>query len=403
MSAATAIAHAARTEILTEVITEESEFEGLESEWDELLDASDQCAFFLRWMWLRLWWRTFRPPASRLFLITCRDEGGRLMGLAPFYIRERRVAGLPGPREILFVGTGVFAQTSERLDVVARRGREMEVSRAVALCLSASNDWDRLWLVEIPSGSIMLPYLYAALGPGARVEPCGHSRYIDATLDWDGCKSGFGSAIRRKALPHMRQLFKSHDCRFISVQRREELGPAMARLIGLHQARWQSKGEPGAFALRGAEEFLMEAVRQSFERGKARLWLLEADGEVIAALLAFVDNGVAHYYTTGFDAGHARKSPGSAIMSLSIKECVEDPLVREVDLMSGNNLYKQSWSKITRESVRVEVSRASWRTSLYDVRERLKDTTRAIGRATLPLKLRSAIYKLIVRRRYYSS
>jgi CelD/BcsL family acetyltransferase involved in cellulose biosynthesis len=398
-----ALAPAARTGIITGVIIEESDFEALESEWDELLDASDQCAFFLRWMWLRLWWRTFRPPASRLFLITCRDERGRLTGLAPFYIRERRVAGLPGPREILFIGTGVFAHTSERLDVIARRGWEPEVSRAVATCLSASNDWDRLRLGEIPAKSSMLAYLFAALGPDARIEPCGGSRHIDTTLDWERCKSRFGSTIRRKALPHMRQLFETHDCRFISIQRREELEPAMAELIELHQARWQSKGEPGAFALTGAEEFLMEAVRQSFDRGKLRLWLLKAEGEVIAALLAFVDNGVAHYYTTGFDARHAKKSPGSAIMSLCVKECVEDPLIREVDLMGGNSPYKQSWSKLTRESVRVEVSRRSWRMNLYDAGEKLVQKTRAMGRAMLPLKLRSAIYKLIVRHRYYAS
>ncbi len=387
----------------TEVITTEGRFEALESEWDELLDASDQCVFFLRWWWLRLWWRTFRPAAGRLMLITCRDEGGRLMGLAPFYTRERRVAGLPGPREVLFIGTGVFAQTSEYLDVIARRGREAEVARSVAGCLSASGDWDRLWLNEVPASSSVLPHLLAALGKDARVEDCGGSRYIDTTLDWDACKGGFGSMIRRKALPHLRQLFKSHDCRFISVRQAEDLEPAMAELMRLHQARWQSKGEPGSFALTGAEEFLREAMRQSFDRGKLRLWLLEAEGEVIAALLAFVDNGVAHFYTSGFDAKHAKKSPGSAIISLCVKDCVEDPSIREVDLMSGNSPYKQSWSKLTRESVRVIQSRAGWRTSLYEGGEKLKDKARAVGRATLPLRLRSAIYKLIVRRRYYAN
>jgi hypothetical protein len=90
-------------------------------------------------------------------------------------------------------------------------------------------------------------------------------------------------------------------------------------------------------------------------------------------------------------------------MSLCVKECVEDPLIREVDLMGGNSPYKQSWSKLTRESVRVEVSRRSWRMNLYDAGEKLVRKTRAMGRAMLPLKLRSAIYKLIVRHRYYAS
>jgi len=61
-----------------ELLAEEEQFDSIRDEWDELLDDSGQCVFFLRWAWNRLWWRMYAPRQSRLSLIACRDERGRL-------------------------------------------------------------------------------------------------------------------------------------------------------------------------------------------------------------------------------------------------------------------------------------------------------------------------------------
>src|SRR5438128_12318167 len=88
-----------------EVLTDDMQFDSIREEWDELLDHSDQGVFFLRWAWNRLWWRTYRPPDSHLFVIACRDERGLLVGLAPFYRRQRKIAGFLYLNEVLFLGT----------------------------------------------------------------------------------------------------------------------------------------------------------------------------------------------------------------------------------------------------------------------------------------------------------
>src|SRR5436853_7137223 len=91
----------------TEIHTTEEAFDDLRLEWDELLEASRQQNYFLRWHWARTWWKTFRPSHSHLFLITCRDADDPLIGLAPLYWRQRTSAGLHHLREILFLGTGI--------------------------------------------------------------------------------------------------------------------------------------------------------------------------------------------------------------------------------------------------------------------------------------------------------
>src|ERR1044071_10410399 len=106
------------------VVSEEADFDALAEEWDKLLEESQQRVYFLRWGWTRAWWRAFKPSGSRLMIIACRDGEGRLAGLAPFYVAQRRTAGIPHVREGLFIGTGIYAQTSEYLDMIARRGSE---------------------------------------------------------------------------------------------------------------------------------------------------------------------------------------------------------------------------------------------------------------------------------------
>src|SRR4030095_8111411 len=110
-----------------------------------------------------------RPPDSQLFIIACRDEQNALVGLAPFYLRQRRTAGIPHLRELLFLGTGVYAQNRQYTDIVARRGYEGLVVETVFDCLESRDDWDSLCLREIPAASVTLTHLSDALGQRAHV------------------------------------------------------------------------------------------------------------------------------------------------------------------------------------------------------------------------------------------
>src|SRR5438128_1505363 len=134
-------------------LTDDMQFDSLREEWDELIDHSAQRVFFLRWSWNRLWWREYRPPNSHLFLVSCRTENGQLVGLAPFYWRQQRAVGIPHLREVLFLGTGVSIWTSEYLDIVSRFGYEQVVAETIAGFLQQRDDWDRLWLWDIPATS----------------------------------------------------------------------------------------------------------------------------------------------------------------------------------------------------------------------------------------------------------
>lgn len=388
------------TALRASVLTDELDFELLAPEWDWLLEQSDQRVFFLRSAWNRLWWRLLRPPDSQLFIITCRDEQGALFGLAPFYLRQRRTAGIPHLRELLFLGTGVYAQTSEYLDVVARHGFERQVAEAIVECLERSNDWDRLCLKEIPASSAILVHLVAGLGEDTKIEVCNRSYYIDTTIDWATFVRGLSNSARDNVVRRTRRLFDSHACKLKRVETANELEPAMEALVRLHQARWQSRGEPGTFALPNFEEFLKEAMRTSLRDQRLGFTTLEVDGNIAGARVDFVDNHIAHWFQSGFDPAYAKQGVGSVMNGLCIRAWIEDELVHEYDFMGGSGEYKESWTKDYKESVCVTLARPGMRSKTYNGIATAKAMGKSLLRATVPQPIRSAGHRLITQRHY---
>lgn len=382
------------------VITDEAAFAALGQEWDRLLDESDQCVYFLRWSWNQLWWRVFKPAGSSLYLITCRDAQNQLVGLAPLYLRQRRTAGIPHIRELAFLGTGVFAQTSEYLDIISRRGCERAVAEAVVGFLQNDRRWERLWLNEVPASSLVLPFLHTALGDAAQVSPNNHSHQIDTTVDWETFRQSLSRSTRKHLTRQMRRFIDTYACEFSRVRRTEELQPALDALVQLHQARWNSKGEPGSFALPGVEEMLREAARRSFAEGRLRLWTLRLNGDIKAVRLAFFDNGIVHAFQGGFDPAYAKDSLGSVMLGLCIRDCLEAMEVREYDFMSGTDAYKDWWAKTGRDIVTLVYLRSGIRPMAYTSLIRARNLGRSLSRAVVPQAVRRAAFRMLERRHY---
>lgn len=384
----------------TSAVTDDAAFDALAPEWDELLEQSDQRVFFLRFSWNRLWWQMLRPPDSELFIVTCRDEQHKLVGLAPLYLRQRRTAGIPHVRELLFLGTGVFAHTSEYLNVVARRGYERAVINATVGCLQRNGDWDRLFLREIPASSTMLAHLLEALGEDTEIETCNRSYSIDTTVNWETFLNGASHSARQAVLGRTRKFFNLHECKLKRVEKADELELAADALVRLHQARWQSKGEPGTFALPGVEDFLRESMRVSLAEDRLGLTTLEVDGSIAAVRLDFLDNHVAHAFQAGFDPAYANLSLGNVMNGLCIRACIEDERVREYDLMGGSAGYKELWTTNHKNSVCLTLVRRSARSRAYGSIERAKVMGRSLLRATVPEPIRIAGHRLINQRHY---
>lgn len=365
------------------VLTNADAITQLQSEWNDLVEQSEQGVFFLRWRWVQLWWQMYAPANSHLYLLTCRNERGQLVGLAPLYLRRRAQL-----RELYALGTGIEIKTSEYLNLLARRGFESEVGNAFAQYLLQRRDWDRLSLWGAPATSIVLQHFRAALQGRETVTICDRTRHVDTNTDWETFKQSLGSATRKKVDYHCRRLLKTHECEFRRIEHPDELKPALDALIHLHQLRWESKGEPGSFTLPRFEEFFRTIAADSLQAGRLKLWTLMVDSKIVTAQLAFFDRGIAHVFQGGFDPAYSDYRIGNVIFWLCIKDCIESGDVRAFDFMGGGAAYKELWTKQGQDLIELELLQPGWRAVLYSVSKITQQGLRKIWRSVVPPSVR---------------
>ena len=338
----------------TTILTTDSEFDTIQDEWEQLLEDSDQRVFFLRWHWNRAWWRSLAPPRSQLLLVTSRDGTGRLVGLSPMYLREQRHFGFLRMREVCFLGTGTQVRTSEYVDVIARRGYEIAVAEAVAACLRERGGWDRLWCWCVPLDSAVLEHLRAQLGCRCAVTACDEAHLVDTSGSWAHTTASIPRGVDRR----LRRMLGRDTSKAVRVQCLEELRPALDSLVALHEKRWRAKGQPGSLASPRCQAFLREVAHGSFERGQLGLWSLHENNRAVAALIAFVDFGTAHYFQSGFEP-HSRWSLGQIMIGVAVRDCVTADGIDRFDLMSGPAPYKADWSSTRRRTLELDRGSAS--------------------------------------------
>src|SRR5207302_569350 len=102
---------------------DQSEFDTMREEWNELLNQSASDSVFLRWEWMHTWWDIFKQK-RRLLILTARSNG-RLVGIAPFYIET---AGLLRTRYLKLCSEEL---SPDYLDIIAEKGQETEVARDI--------------------------------------------------------------------------------------------------------------------------------------------------------------------------------------------------------------------------------------------------------------------------------
>jgi CelD/BcsL family acetyltransferase involved in cellulose biosynthesis len=379
--------------LTVETITDLARFERLRRDWELLLDESNQRVYFLRHHWNLLWWAYYRPTGSRLNVLTCRAEDGRLLGAAPFYWRQRRVLGVPCVRELLFLGMGIDLKTSEQLDIIAWQGHECAVASAIAEHLKNAQDWDWLTLTQVPATSTVLPQFAQGMQEHRNqccTTVCDRAPHIDTSVSWEQFKGSLGRSMRRNVEYYARRLFKKYDCEFSRVRSLSDLDLAFDSLVLLHQKRWLSKGEPGAFSGTSFAVFLRCAVKQGFVEGRVRVWILKINGTIEAVLVGFLDGGTLHYFQKGFNPQYAPDDLGTAMLGLCVRDCFEDRGVSTFDFMGGGAPYKDLWARSARETMALEVRRHGPRTWLVETHGRLKEWCRTLLRSVIPHRLRVA-------------
>jgi CelD/BcsL family acetyltransferase involved in cellulose biosynthesis len=124
--------------------------------------------------------------------------------------------------------------------------------------------------------------------------------------------------------------------------------PAMLdELFRLHEARWQSRGEPGVLADPRVRAFHRDAARALHASGMLRLYRLRIGTHVAAVYYGFVWRNRAYAYIGGFDPELPRLSPGAQILHHVIGEAIAQGCT-EFHFLRGGERYKYAWGAVDR-------------------------------------------------------
>jgi len=322
-----------------EVDVVEGGFAGAAGWWDRVVEASARPSPFASHAWLSRWWEVYGDGA-RLLLLRLRD-GGAEVGGGAFYLRSRRLKGVLSVRELRLVGDQHVG--SEGLDLlVADRALEAEAAAALGRFLTSSERrWDVAHLQGLRPGAVLLRP--EALGDDAEASVRKVNRCPYLTLPKDkpvaALKKDFASRVARKS----RGLIDRGGMRFARCTSEGEIETLLDALFANHQARWQAKGEKGAFAAGAKRDFYRRVSPDMLRAGRLELFGLWEGDRPRAVLFGGSAGKTLYYLQSAFDADLAPHGPGNVLMFQILRHAQERGFDR-FDFMKGDEAYKFQWT-----------------------------------------------------------
>jgi CelD/BcsL family acetyltransferase involved in cellulose biosynthesis len=326
------LARMLRTELLCDV----ESLKAIHRGWDGL--AVELRKPFCCPAWMVSWWCHAAPPSAHLRTIAV-CEGDDLIGIAPFYA-EPRWGGIA--RYHLLAGS-----TSARIEPLARRGREREVTSLVARALGnvrpqptsvrfegieRVSPWPDALTTSWPGGA--RPWVQREMSMPAPTLSL-HGRTFEEW--WQRRSAHFRREFRRR-----RRRLEEAGAVFRLATTEEELSRGLAGFASMHYGRWKWRG--GSMALNPRMERMLEDVaRELAAQQRFRLWMIEIDGKVISAQIFVGAGGELSYWLGGFDEDWSAQGPSIQAVHSAIEHAwsVGD---RRIDFGAGGQSYKYSFA-----------------------------------------------------------
>jgi CelD/BcsL family acetyltransferase involved in cellulose biosynthesis len=363
------------------IVDDRAGFDRLREHWNPLLQESAADSIFLTWEWLSTWWK-HQSGGRRLFILVV-HSGGAPIAIAPFALSSRPAASPLSFPTMEFLGTGTVG--SDYLDVIIRRGAEEEALNELGACLARKRMV--LDLAQVSRDAFSAHAVAAELKQGRwrqsrlTTEVCPFIRL--AGHSWDSYLASLGRDHRYNFRRRLKNASKQFDLRFEPARSEGERRDALARLLALHDMRWQGRGGSDAFQTPAVRRFHDEITQLALDRGWLRLFILSLDGEPAAALYGFCYRQVFSFYQSGIDPKYHKHSVGLLAMGLAIKRAIEEG-AEEYDLLHGNEAYKFHWAKEVRELERLELYPPSARAIVLRQARAVSRATKKGARRMLP-------------------
>jgi len=336
------------------------EFLDARTEWNCALQRSLDNHIFLTWEWLSCWWKHYGN--KRNFILVTINDGEKFLAVAPLMNTEYNLFGIK-LRKIEFIGT----QASDYHSFLLTEKKPEYARTMIKYVTRIAPDWDCLEFEEVPADSETAYVLRTISKESFRLEEGIRTLcpYIILPSNFEAYFKGLGSNWRRNMRRWEKKLKKDYKVDFHIHNDLDTLDEAMKTFFSLHQKRWQSQGQCGAFADPKFRNFHLDVAKSFAQKRWLSLCFLTLNGEPVSAVYAFKYANKMFNYLTGFDPHYSEYRVGHLIFLNFIKSSIENGL-REFDFMRGGESYKSHWNALTRKNLEVRAARKRIVPTIYD-------------------------------------
>ena len=333
----------------------------LRDEWHDLLALSGAAEVFQTHEWMSTWWEVFGDQDRALFIVTVR-QGGRLVGLAPFLIRQVGGWGRARLRRLEFIGTGEPEEDevcSDFLDIVATPAHRQRVSALVWRQLVAARDeWDEAMFSHVLDRSLLNEQLRPLAHGSARTTRSASQSeryFIDLSTGTFADYLARLSKKRRKRIAYtQRRLEKEGALTETRLGSISEVPAFLAEVGRLNRLRRAAQNKSSAFASPRFCRFHQLVAPRLWERGWLDMRLWWRQGRCVAALYNVVFDGTIYYYQSGFDtAAFGNLSPGLVTLMKAIRWGFASGCRRFDFQVGGKGSYKEDYGCETEPTQRM--------------------------------------------------
>ena len=327
--------------------------EAIETEWNGLFQRARINSAFLSFPWMMTWWKHFGQRAQ-LHVLAVRNPKGKLVGLAPFYVKSVICGGLPFHRLGLLADTHVG---SDHLDLLAEPELQVKVAEAVALQLQlVDKQWSFAEFANIKGEGTINLFLSYLTGSGAVADRVVKSTcyHIPLPNRFETYLASVSGHLRRDFHRRWRVLSGLGDIDFITMSTPSEVEQHFPDLLRLHAKRFDFKDTASAIFEPGVVEFHRDAVQALSRAGYVRLAMLRAKGVSIAGLYGFQCGDTFQYYQSGLDTDWYSYGLGKVMMGKGIEWAIKLDCA-DFDLLRGTEEYKTLWAQHSRQTYTAQI------------------------------------------------
>jgi hypothetical protein len=350
--------------------------------WAELDEVSPYSSFYLSTEWTTAWLQVFGQLLRPEILVFQHENTA--VGIC-LLVRSTERRG-PFDIERIYLNT-VGGDTTDRTlmefnNLLCRAGCEENTSKALAAHLQ-SREWDEFAVDGISPGPILDCFQisgFSQLPPIVSVLP---SYYVNLE-QLRQSKASYDSSLSSNTREQLRRSLKRYAKRGeVRVEVAAELSRAeelFEEMRGMHQLRWQKKGDAGAFGPGRRLEFHRTLVRQAFAKGSIQLLRVAAGDETIGILYNFVKNRKVYFFQSGFRYGSDKHlKPGLVTHALAINHYLNAGF-NDYDFLAGDAQYKRSLAKDCRQMAWVVFPRPRVKLVVIERLRAIKRRLRSITR-----------------------